>query len=54
MSKQMNYANDKGVKYVVMVGEDEMKSGILTLKDMNSGVQDKLSPSELIKRLSNE
>ena len=32
--KQMNYANNKGVQYVVMVGEDEMKSGKLSIKNM--------------------
>ncbi len=52
MKKQMNYANNKGVQFVVLVGEDEIKSGSLTVKDMISGEQSKLSISELIKKIS--
>ena len=39
MKKQMNYANKKGIPYVVLVGEDEMKTGQLTVKNMNDGSQ---------------
>ena len=52
MKKQMNYANNKGVQFVVLVGEDEIKSGSLTVKDMITGEQSKLSISELIKKIS--
>jgi len=52
IKKQMNYANNKGVKYVVMVGEDEMKSGKLSIKNMQTGDQEKMYISELIKILS--
>ena len=52
IKKQMNYANNKGVQFVVMVGEDEIKSGQLTIKDMRSGDQSKMKVSELIKALS--
>jgi len=52
IKKQMNYANNKGVQYVVMVGEDEMKSGKLSIKNMQTGDQEKLNISELIKILS--
>ena len=52
IKKQMNYANNKGVQFVVMVGEDEIKSGQLTIKDMRSGDQSKMKVSELIKTLS--
>ena len=52
IKKQMNYANNKGVQYVVMVGEDEMKSGKLSIKNMQTGVQEKMNISELIKILS--
>ena len=27
MKKQMKYANQKGIKYVMLIGEEEMKSG---------------------------
>ena len=52
MKKQMTYANNKGVRYVVLVGEDEMASGLLTIKNMGSGEQSNWSIADLIKELS--
>ena len=52
MKKQMTYANNKGVQFVIMVGEDEMDSGILSVKNMESGDQSNLSIADLIKQLS--
>ena len=49
IKKQMNYANNKGVQFVVMIGEDEMKSGQLTTKNMSNGEQKVMSISEFIK-----
>ena len=49
IKKQMNYANNKGVQFVVMIGEDEMKSGQLTTKNMSTGEQKVMSISEFIK-----
>ncbi len=51
LDKQMNYANDKKIPYVVVIGGDEMASGKLTLKNMASGQQDKLTIDEIIERL---
>jgi histidyl-tRNA synthetase len=39
MKKQMNYANKKAIPYVVLIGEDEMSSGLFTVKNMNDGTQ---------------
>ena len=52
MKKQMTYANNKGVQFVIMVGEDEMESGILSVKNMQSGEQNNLRIADLIKKLS--
>ena len=52
MKKQMTYANNKGVQFVIMVGEDEMESGILSIKNMESGEQSSLNITDLIKKLS--
>ncbi len=52
MKKQMNYADNKGIRFVVLVGENEMDSAMLTVKDMNSGEQSELNITELIKKLS--
>lgn len=48
MKKQMNYADKKSVQYVVLVGEDEMTSGNLTVKNMNEGTQQNLTIEELL------
>jgi histidyl-tRNA synthetase len=48
MKKQMNYANKREIPFVVLVGEEEMKSDCYTLKNMKSGEQFKCSLSELI------
>ena len=52
MKKQMTYANNKGVQFVIIVGEDEMESGILSVKNMSSGEQSNFSIADLIKQLS--
>lgn len=51
MKKQMTFANNKRIKYVVLVGSDEMKSGKLTVKDMKSGEQENLTIEELIQMI---
>jgi len=43
LKKQMSYADAKKIPYVVLIGGDEIASGELTLKDMQSGEQKKLS-----------
>lgn len=51
MKKQMGYADAKKIPFVVLVGSDEMSSGQLTLKNMQSGEQEKIGIEELIKKL---
>lgn len=51
MKKQMQYADKKSVKFVVMIGEEELNSGKLTLKNMESGTQDALVFEELATKL---
>lgn len=48
IKKQMSYANNKKIPYVVLVGENEMKDEILTVKNMNTGEQVRLSVSQFI------
>ena len=52
LKKQMNYADKKGIPYVVLIGSDEMESGELTLKDMNTGAQEKLSLESLLNKIN--
>ena len=51
MKKQMAYANAKQIPYVALVGESEMASGQITLKNMDTGEQKLLSIHELIATL---
>ena len=53
IKKQMTYANKKGVPFVLMIGENEIKEGKYLLKDMETGEQKKLSLEEIIKFLAN-
>ena len=43
---KMNYADKLGVPYVVFLGEDEIAEGVLSVKDMRSGEQQKFSAAE--------
>lgn len=40
MKKQMEYANRRGIPYVVIVGSDELSRGEATVKDMRQGRQE--------------
>ncbi|WP_214227110.1 histidine--tRNA ligase [Pedobacter sp. B4-66] len=51
LKKQMSYADDKHIPYVILIGSDEMSSGVLTLKDMHSGQQEKLTVAAIIEQL---
>ncbi|MGF7081285.1 histidine--tRNA ligase [Mucilaginibacter sp. UYCu711] len=52
IKKQLDYANNKNVPYTVVIGSDEMQSGLLTFKDMTSGQQEKLTAKEIIEKLT--
>ena len=44
---QLRQANSLGSRYAVIMGEDEVKSGAVTLRDMMSGEQKTVSPAKL-------
>ena len=50
LKKQMEYANKIMSPAVILFGEDEIKSGKLTLRDLNSGNEKSIA----IKELTNE
>lgn len=52
MQKQMKYADAKKIPFVILVGSDEMQTGILTVKNMQNGEQQKMKVEELIHILS--
>ena len=47
MKKQMNYANQRGIPYVAIVGEEEVRQGLLTIKNMLTGEQHVCTPDEI-------
>jgi len=51
MKKQMKYANQKQIPFVLLVGEEEMNTGKLALKNMVSGEQKKLDIDAVVKEL---
>ncbi|MCR5712006.1 MAG: histidine--tRNA ligase [Prevotella sp.] len=51
MKKQMSYANAKQIPFVALAGENEMKEGKITLKNMETGEQQMVTPEELIAKL---
>ena len=51
MKKQMNYANAKHVAFVALAGENEIAQGKITLKNMLTGEQKLITPSELLNEL---
>lgn len=52
LKKQMNYANDKQIKFVILAGEEEIKQNKVTLKNMQSGEQSMLSVEEIVPHIS--
>ena len=53
LKKQMSYADAKNIPYVILIGDNEMSSGLLTLKEMQSGVQQQLTIDAIIELLNN-
>lgn len=50
IKKQMTYADNLSIPYVVLAGSEEIKSGTYTLKNMLTGEQSLLSQKELFAR----
>ncbi len=48
MKKQMEYANRRGIPYVIIIGSDELAENKVTIKDMESGKQHKVAPEEIV------
>lgn len=52
LKKQMKYANDRKTPYVVLIGGNEMETGLLTLKNMASGEQSSAALDAIIAQLT--
>ncbi len=47
----MRKANDLNARYVLIIGEDELKKSVVTLKDMISGEQKEIKQEDIIKEI---
>ena len=48
MKKQMQYADRKNVEYVLLVGENEMRTNTITVKNMSDGSQKNVTFEQLL------
>jgi len=51
LAKQIKYADNKKIPYVLIIGPDEIKNKTFTLKSLKNGVQKSVFESELFKIL---
>ena len=51
MKKQMEYANRRGIPYVVIIGSNELAQSIATVKNMRTGEQSEVAFAELVNAL---
>ncbi len=49
MKKQLSYASDKGIKYALIYGANEAREGMIVVKDLEKGIQEKVSLKDVIK-----
>ncbi|GAA0524246.1 histidine--tRNA ligase [Chitinophaga japonensis] len=47
MDKQMKYADKRGIPYVVIIGENELQENSLSIKNLQTGQQQKIKVEEL-------
>ncbi len=52
--KQMKYADQRGIPFAIIIGEEERKSGKYTLKDLTKSSQDRYEMAEIIDLLSRQ
>ena len=48
IKKQMSYASTSGINFVAIIGETELESGTVTLKNMSTGEQNSFTVSQII------
>lgn len=48
LKKQLSYADAKSIPYVILIGEEEIQTNLLSLKNMQTGEQRKLTETDLL------
>ena len=51
IKKQMDYANQRGIDYVVLIGEEELNKNIFKLKNMSSGKESSFDLNNIVSEL---
>ena len=51
LKKAMNIANREKIKYVILIGDEEIKNASVTLKNMETGEQELIKINELDSKL---
>lgn len=51
IKKQLDYANKKNIPNCIVIGSEEIASGLLALKNMQQGEQEKLTMDQIIQKL---
>lgn len=54
LKKQMNYANQKHIPFVLLIGSEEIETGKYTLKNMLSGEQNSLMINEITEKIKKD
>lgn len=52
MKKQLNYANKRNVEFIAMIGQDEINTNTISVKNMNTGEQLNVNFNDLMDLLS--
>ncbi|RQD69132.1 MAG: histidine--tRNA ligase [Tindallia sp. MSAO_Bac2] len=52
IGKKMNYANKQGIPWVVLIGDEEVQDGLVTLKDFETGDQIRMSWEDALGRMT--
>lgn len=51
LDKQLKYADQKGIPYVLILGPDEVKQNLVVVKDLRTGKQEQIPQEELLDKL---
>ena len=49
LKKQLDYANGKNIPFTIIIGSEEIESGLLTVKNMTTGTQEKKTVEEILR-----
>ena len=52
LKKQLDYANSKRIPFTAIIGSEELSSGLIALKNMETGIQNKFTVEQIISTIS--